>query len=136
MPLAKRARKGYLKREPRPAAGTAGRGWHGAVCAPLYGCLQINSFSTPTRLQRAGVNSYLALDASNRTRAVAASRVKASFIRMAMPSFSFLRRADAYGQRAAVREPCYTMRVAASSKVFFMAGGRRTGAVFSLGTQR
>ena len=58
MPLAKRARKGYLKREPRPAAGTAGRGWHGAVCAPVHGCLQINSFSTPTRLQRAGVNRY------------------------------------------------------------------------------
>ena len=90
------------KGSPAPAANRK-RGRHGAVSAPVHGCRRDCFFTTPTRHQRAGVNGYLASDARSRTRAAATSKAKTSF-RMAAPSFTRLRRADACpeGSRAVV----------------------------------
>ena len=67
-----------------PQAG--GPGWHGAVSAPVRGYFISDFVLRPRPTARAGVNCYLASDASSRTRATT-SKAKISF-RMALPSFS------------------------------------------------
>ena len=100
--LARRGGNGYCKREPRflrlteTGAGTARE-------RPVHGCQHSDNVLRPRPIARAGVNSYSATDAEKRTRATATSRTKTS-LRMAVPSFFRLRRADAWARG----QPCGT----------------------------
>ena len=86
------ARREALFKKGTPAsAGNRHRGWHGAVNAPVHGCLVCVMFIDPDPLHWAGVNCYSAIDAENRTKATVISRMKT--IRMATALLFRLRRA-------------------------------------------
>ena len=114
-----RARKALFKKGTPASARNRHRGWHGAVCAPVHGCFRENHFFDPDPCHWAGVNCYSALDAENRTKATAISRMKT--VRMADALLFRLRRAG----RMVEGQPC--TRVIACSlyglKVFLRGGG-------------
>ena len=98
-PLAKRGVKLYLKREPRHLRLTdtgAGTARFAPPCTVATAVL----FFDPDPLQWAGVNCYSAIDAENRTKATAISRMKT--VRMADALLFRLRRAG----RMVEGQPC------------------------------
>jgi len=112
-----RARKDLFKKGTPASAENRHRGWHGAVCAPVHGCFRENHFFDPDPCHWAGVNCYSALDAENRTKATAISRMKT--VRMADALLFRLRRA----RRMVEGQPC--TRVIAREKSSGK-GGRRS----------
>ena len=95
-----RARKDLFKKGTPASARNRHRGWHGAVCAPVHGCRKWTTFFDPDPCQWAGVNCYSAIDAENRTKATAISRMKT--VRMADALLFPLAPCRAHGRRATV----------------------------------
>ena len=99
--LAKAEERIYIKREPRLLRLTETGVGTARFTPPCTATKRESHFTTPTHRTWAGVNCYLAADASSRTRAIATNRAKTIF-RMASPPFPFApcRRS---GQRVAVQ---------------------------------
>ena len=85
-------REALFKKGTPASAENRHRGWHGAVNAPVHGCRFRELFFDPDPSHWAGVNCYSAMDAENRTKATAISRMKT--IRMATALLFRLRRAE------------------------------------------
>ena len=67
--------KCVVKKGTRTSVASRHSGWHGEFTPPCTVAVRGSIFSTPTHSLWAGVNCYLALDASNRTKAAVSIRI-------------------------------------------------------------